>query len=393
MGDDGETPRREIIAESWRRCRAIGLDRDALPRSCPVEQAFYDYRDAHPMNEIRLLLERTIGDDTIGSDSFVFLTDERAGGLWVSDREGYETHTAAPTLLILLSEESAGTTASALALLHDTEVQVHGPEHYLRALGKWWTAAAPVRDRVTGRVIGTVGVSTVGDDVSRQPISMLALRSIVQLVDNRDAVRDPAATRRRGPATLVLCGPRAPRVVLDDGTDHPLTRRQCEILLLLHRHTAGLRADQLALALSEDGLDPVTVRAEVSRLRAVIGGGVVESRPYRLDPSLRCDLVDAAAAAAAGDPWVAVRALDGGCAVSDSTGPGVTEVVDEIVSDLRSGVMASSDARVFDAWTATGWGRHDDAAWRRLAALTGDDGAALRARGRAEIIDRRFGLR
>ena len=81
--------RRAAIDESWRRCRAIGLSRDALPRSCPVDPAFYEYRDAHPMNDIQLLLADTVGDETVGSDSFVFITDERAGGLWVSDRDGF----------------------------------------------------------------------------------------------------------------------------------------------------------------------------------------------------------------------------------------------------------------------------------------------------------------
>lgn len=105
----------------------IGLTRDAMPRSCPVAPAFYDYRDAHPMNDIRRVLEETVGDEIVGSDSFVFVTDERAGGLWVSDRDGYEAQTAAETLIVLLSEDPAGTTAPALALLHGTEMQVHGP--------------------------------------------------------------------------------------------------------------------------------------------------------------------------------------------------------------------------------------------------------------------------
>ena len=363
-----------------------------MPRSCPVEPAFYDYRDAHPMNHIRQVLEETVGDETVGSDSFVFITDERAGGLWVSDRDGYEAQTAAETLIVLLSEESAGTTAPALALLHGTEMQVHGPEHYLRVLGNWWTAATPIRDETTGRLIGTVGVSTVGDQTTAQPISLVALRSIVRLIENgrRTAVVDPSATTPSvGGPQVITCGPDAPHVVLADGTDHALTRRQCEILVMLVWNPPGLSAEQLAIALSETALDPVTVRAEVSRLRAAVGADLLRSRPYRLDPSVGCDLLTVSADAAAGRPDRAVRVLASGCILAHSAAPGLVEIVDEVVSDVGSAAVAAVDVATLEAWTSTVWGRHDDAAWRRLAALSDDPGAALRARGRASIIDRR----
>lgn len=148
---------------------------------------------------------------------------------------------------------------------------------------------------------------------------------------------------------------------------------------------SGLSAEQLAIALSETALDPVTVRAEVSRLRAAVGADLRRSRPYRLDPSVRCDLVEVAADAAAGRPHRAVRVLVSGCALAHSTAPGVIE----IVSDVGSAVLASADVATLEAWTSSAWGRHHDAAWRRLAALSDDPGAALRTQGRASIIDRR----
>ena len=345
------------------------------------------------MNPIRVLLEETIGDDTVGSDSFVFITDDRAGGLWTSDREGSRAQLDTDSLAVLLSEEAAGTTAPSLALLHGTEMQVHGPEHYLTALTNLWAAAAPVRDESTGRVIGTVCVATVGEQPTAQTISLIALRWIVRLVaqgrtsEGRPLI--PVGAAAHVGAQVITCGPGAPHLVLGDGSDHPLTRRQCEILVLLLWHDAGLTADQLAVALSETGLDPVTVRAEVSRLRGVVGGELVRSRPYRLDPAVGCDLLDVATDAAAGRAANAVRVLTSGCSVANSTAPGVAEIVDEVVSDVGSAVVASSDVAALHAWTSSTWGRRDDAAWRRLAALTDDTATALHARGRASIIDRR----
>ena len=52
--------------------------------------------------------------------------------------------------------------------------------------------------------------------------------------------------------------------------------------MLLSRHPEGLSADHLAMLLDDKDLDAVTIRAEMSRLRRVIGTDFVASRPYRL---------------------------------------------------------------------------------------------------------------
>ena len=61
-----------------------------------------------------------------------------------------------------------------------------------------------------------------------------------------------------------------------------LTRRHAEVLLLLHRSgRRGMSAAQLSTALFGDDEHCVTARAEVSRLRRVLGG-LVSTNPYRL---------------------------------------------------------------------------------------------------------------
>jgi hypothetical protein len=66
----------------------------------------------------------------------------------------------------------------------------------------------------------------------------------------------------------------------------PLTRRHAEILVLLHRAgRAGLTASQLSAAVFGDTEHAVTVRAEVSRLRRVVGA-LVTTNPYRLAENL-----------------------------------------------------------------------------------------------------------
>ena len=67
----------------------------------------------------------------------------------------------------------------------------------------------------------------------------------------------------------------------------PLTRRHADVLVLLQRAgVRGLTAARLSAALFGDEEHCVTVRAEVSRLRKVIGG-LVTTNPYRLADGVR----------------------------------------------------------------------------------------------------------
>lgn len=68
----------------------------------------------------------------------------------------------------------------------------------------------------------------------------------------------------------------------DSGWCRAITRRHAQILSLLHTAgPAGLTAAALSRSLFGDPDHIVTARAEVSRLRRLLGA-VVDTRPYRL---------------------------------------------------------------------------------------------------------------
>jgi hypothetical protein len=74
-----------------------------------------------------------------------------------------------------------------------------------------------------------------------------------------------------------------------EGTErwaHTLGRRHLQILALLMRAGgAGLDAAAISRALYDDADHLVTVRAELSRLRRVLGG-LLAARPYRIAPGV-----------------------------------------------------------------------------------------------------------
>jgi hypothetical protein len=78
-----------------------------------------------------------------------------------------------------------------------------------------------------------------------------------------------------------------------------LTRRHSEIVVILALHPAGLSDEDLMLALYGKTCRKVTVRAEISRLRKLLGP-LILTRPYRLASEVRADFLDVERLVAAG---------------------------------------------------------------------------------------------
>jgi hypothetical protein len=70
-----------------------------------------------------------------------------------------------------------------------------------------------------------------------------------------------------------------------------VSERLAELLTVLALHPEGLSARELARCLYGGRANPVTVRAEVARLRRV-AGDLVDAQPYRLRAAVRADFLD-----------------------------------------------------------------------------------------------------
>lgn len=184
------------------------------------------------------------------------------------------------------------------------------------------------------------------------------------------------------------------RAAGEAGAGRALSRRHAEILVLLQAFPEGLNTEQLALMLAENGLDPVTVRAEISRLRRDLGTDVVGSRPYRLAVDLGSDLADLRARVAARDESAPLVELFGrGGLLAESTAPGIADLFDEIREDLRSRIITEGDVTALRTWTSSPYGRDDLAAWRRLEhRLPPGHPDRTLAGGRIRLLDKRNGM-
>ncbi len=111
-----------------------------------------------------------------------------------------------------------------------------------------------------------------------------------------------------------------------------LSPRHGEILVILAHHPDGLDEERLAAALHEQPIKEVTVRAEISRLRKLLGS-VIKTRPYRIAAEVSADFLEIEALLEAGAVDAAGSQYNGSLLASTKA-PGVVAARERIEAAL-----------------------------------------------------------
>jgi hypothetical protein len=165
--------------------------------------------------------------------------------------------------------------------------------------------------------------------------------------------------------------------------------RHSELLVMLAAHPAGLTAEQLAIALYGDAGKPVTVRAELSRLRRLLPDHIA-AEPYRLAATVECDFGTVKRLLRSGRISEAMTQYPGSL-LARSEAPGVVEIREELEGWIRRSVMGSEDVETLWAWLDTPSGADDIGAWKRfLANIPHSDGRRGLAAARLERLRVQF---
>ncbi|RQW82808.1 GAF domain-containing protein, partial [Micromonospora globispora] len=346
----GAAPRvREVVAESWRRSAGALLDPEATAPVDLTDNALESYRAAHPLARVLPLFRDLLGGIAQDGAHLMAVCDAYGRLLWVEGHPGVLRHAERMNFLpgARWDEAHAGTNAPGTALAIDHSVQIFATEHFVRPVQRWTCAAAPIHDPTTGRLLGAVDIT--GGDHLANPQSLALVR----------------ATARAAEAFLASAAPIEPDVVhvaalgRDEaelrvgGRRIRLGRRHSELLVLLLDHPEGRTGEQLGLDLyGDDRLHPVTLRAELSRLRRALGPELLDSRPYRLRGSVRADFRTVTDLLERGDPAGALQAYQGPL-LPGSDAPGVARLRRLVDGQLRAAVLAAADPALLAAWTAT----------------------------------------
>jgi hypothetical protein len=204
---------------------------------------------------------------------------------------------------------------------------------------------------------------------------------VVRFVETSD-LRDPTS-----PTRLSVLG-RDTAVLEIDGRVVKLGPRHSEIMVLLALADDGLTAERLAAGLSSGPLNPTTLRVDMSRLRTLLGGDLLASRPYLLSRPIRTDLDVVRDLLAEGRASDALGAYPGPL-LPRSQAPGIAGQRQTLHRSLQEAVVTSYDARLLGRWLETPWGIDDASAWAALAGLLPvGSPLRLRASARADALRR-----
>lgn len=394
----GSTSVRSVVRDSWMRSVRGGVNPSGMADDDGMSwNDFLEYRARHPMAAAYPLVRSLMLDEVSDSGVVVALTDDVGRLLWVEGDHKARDQAGDINFVegALWAERVAGTNAPGLALEIDHGVQIFGAEHFSVPVQEWNCVAAPVHDPVTGAVIGVIDVT--GGELVAAPFALSMVKSVVAAVESELRIRTltgngPELSAPDGPTLVVLDGDRY-FWRTGDGPALRLSRRHAEILVLLGEYPDGLGTGEIATMLAEDGIDPVTVRAEISRLRRDLGADIVASRPYRLTLPVDSDVDQVRRMLRAGDVAGAIEKFGRGGLLTASMAPGIGDVFEELKEDLRSAVLTARDPELLRAWTGSVHGRDDLSAWRRWAdSLTPGHRDEALVRGRVRLLDRRFGI-
>jgi hypothetical protein len=372
---------RAEVAASWERSAAAGVD--VAQTGAPIALDAPDLRgqrEAHPLARVLPLLDDVLGREVRDCGAVMALADAEGTLLWVcgtpdrlreAERIGFVEGSN-------WDERLAGTNAPGLALATGREALVTREEHFRTAVRAWTCAATPIHDPGTSRLLGVLDVT--GGDALVVPQTMAMVRAAARLAEAELGRRAPAAPppdRVTGlRLALEILGRDEALLSVDDGRGRPsqlrLSRRHSEIVALLASSPTGLTGDELGVLLYEEDGGTSTLRAELNRLRGLLGDELLASRPYRLAAPVSGDWLAVEAQLAAGDVRAALRGY-GGPVLPRSTAPGVVRLRDAVAAPLRQALLRCAMPDLMSTWTRSGWGRDDYDMWlaqQRVVPLT-----------------------
>ena len=341
-GDGAASLVRPEILKSWRRSQPR-VSRDVAEAPLDDESEARAFWEGSPLQRAVSSVEAELRRTAEDGDLVLAVTDQQTRILWTYGgrvmRRKAETVNFVPAAR--WDDESVGTNALDLANRLQRPAMVFSAEHYAPIVHNWVCWAAPVHDPVTGAQLGVVDLSTTWDRT--HPIGLATARVLARLIETAMPVSaaHPMLSDGLGPTGLQLRLLGNAEATLD-GSRLLLNRRQTEILAILALHPDGLSLDRLhALVYGDQAVTLSTLKAEVSHLRAALGGQLA-SRPYRLTLPVATDIDDVLDALQHGDAAAAIASY-GGDLLPGTESPALIELGEYVAVAMREALIANPE--------------------------------------------------
>ncbi len=217
-GDRPPADPRRLVARSWRRARAQGVDPDLGDPPDPIGPIEVEQRRVASMLH-RVLPELRAALTSVAEDArhIMVITDADGVLLW---REG-STHVRRRADALGFteganwSEGTVGSNAIGTALAEAAPVQMFAAEHFVRTHHVWTCTACPVHDPRSGDLLGVVDVSGPAETI--HPTTVALVGTAVKLAEaSLWRQHESRIEALRGVAAPLLSGLSGPGLVVDD---------------------------------------------------------------------------------------------------------------------------------------------------------------------------------
>ncbi|MDR2132582.1 MAG: sigma-54-dependent Fis family transcriptional regulator [Clostridiales Family XIII bacterium] len=224
---------KKSVADSWTRCRALGLDpmsNKNIPL-LPEDRVAEKLRANADILEIVMPYMESLYEIVQESGCIIHYVDAD-GFILRSIGDGDTMEIAEKTQSLPGAnrlEATAGTNSIALAVITKKPIQVAGAEHYAHALHRWTCSAAPVLNNA-GDVICVISVAGRYEMIHRHTLGMVS--SVARAIENEIRIRNINArlvennSRLQATMEMVLEGV----VYIGDGKIIQINKRMCGLM-------------------------------------------------------------------------------------------------------------------------------------------------------------------
>jgi hypothetical protein len=217
-GDRPPVDPRRLVARSWLRVQAQGVDPDRRDPPGPLDASQVEQRRTRsPLLQVLPALRAALTAVAEDARHVMVVTDADGVLLWRegSTRVRHRADALGFTEGARWTEGAVGTNAIGTALAEDAPVQIFSAEHFVRTHHGWTCTACPVHDPRSGELLGVVDVSGPAETV--HPTTVALVGTAVKLAEaglwRRHEQRLDAL---RSVAVPVLASGSGPGLVVDD---------------------------------------------------------------------------------------------------------------------------------------------------------------------------------
>ncbi|OHV72679.1 sigma-54-dependent Fis family transcriptional regulator [Ensifer sp. LCM 4579] len=182
-----------LVAESWQRCRELGLDPGGMPRDVVIPFAeVRQRRDANGALRSLALAEMQLLHSQIAGSNFMIALGDADGVVLDTISDQHFAESAAGRSIIpgsVWRESERGTNALGLAARERQPVAIYGREHYFSCHGHLSCMAAPILDS-NGEILGLLDASCSNE--ARQQHTHALVRMAAAQIENGLIFRERA---------------------------------------------------------------------------------------------------------------------------------------------------------------------------------------------------------